>query len=361
MKKIVLTASSDLCSDQRMQRISLALESNDFEVELVGRYLGQAFDASYKSKQIKCFFNSGFLFYAEYNIRLLFYLMSNKFDCLCSVDLDTMLAGATVRKLKNIKWVFDAHEYYEETPELNQRRMLKKFWEWIGRTTVPGVDMAYTVSASLQNVFQKKYERTFKLIRNLPIHSIDSGYNAGSSLLLYQGVLNKGRGLEALILCMKELNGYKLALAGSGDIEKQLKNLVEVNNLSSQVEFYGTVLPSKLKTLTSKAVLGFNLLEGDSLNYYYSLANKYFDYMMAGVPCVTMDFPEYRTLNGQFETSVLVEDLEPRKLSKRIKELLENRSFLQKLSDNSIQAAQMLNWENESNSLVSFYKELLTP
>jgi len=360
MKKIILTASSDLYSDQRMQRISKALHDFGYDVVLVGRYLGRSFEGPYKTVQLKCIFNRGILFYFELNLRVLLFLLTHKYDCLCSVDLDTMLSGWLSSRIKNVRWVFDAHEYYEEAPEVIHRAFIKKFWSKIGLWTVPKTDGAYTVSKSLQELFKTKYSIDFELIRNVPNYHDKADYNVNSKVFLYQGVLNKGRGLEALILCMEELKEYTLLFAGTGDVEEKLKDLVQKKGLNNRVQFLGLISPIKLIELTKTAVLGFNLLEGNSPNYYYSLANKHFDYMMACVPSVSMAFPEYITLNEKYGMSILIDKLEPNELVKHLKVFLNDKELLQKLSTNSRLASKDLNWEMESQKLIKIYQNLLS-
>ena len=74
-----------------------------------------------------------------------------------------------------------------------------------------------------------------------------------------------------------------------------------MKKLAKKVIFKGYVKPKELPKITAKASIGLNLLENKSLNYYYSLANKAFDYIQAEIPAIHMDFPEYRQLNQTYE------------------------------------------------------------
>lgn len=116
-EKIICTVTNDLIYDQRMQRICTSLQKNNFEVELVGRILPDSkeiIQQTFQQKRLKCFFNKGFLFYAEFNIRLLFFLLFTKFDIVCGCDLDTLPAALLAAKIKRKKVVYDAHEYFPE-------------------------------------------------------------------------------------------------------------------------------------------------------------------------------------------------------------------------------------------------------
>ena len=93
-KKIYFTVTTDLTYDQRMIRICSSLAVAGYQVVLVGRKLKSSLplvEKPYSTKRILCFFEKGKLFYAEYNIRLFFFLLFKKMDCICAIDLDTIL------------------------------------------------------------------------------------------------------------------------------------------------------------------------------------------------------------------------------------------------------------------------------
>src|SRR5690625_7829138 len=71
--------------------------------------------------------------------------------------------------------------------------------------------------------------------------------------------------------------------------------------LTDRVVFYGRQEPQDLPDLAAQATIGLNLLRGDSRSYYYSLANRYFDYMHNCLPAIHMDFPEYSLLMQKYQ------------------------------------------------------------
>jgi hypothetical protein len=93
VKKIIFTVTNDLNYDQRMQRICGTLADAGYDVLLVGRKLKTSLPLSKKitsSDLLKCWFNKGKFFYSEFNIRLFFFLLFKKMDCICAIDLDTI-------------------------------------------------------------------------------------------------------------------------------------------------------------------------------------------------------------------------------------------------------------------------------
>lgn len=360
-KRVILTVTNDLNYDQRMQRICRTLSRAGYEVELVGRQLRHSQplkQESYRQKRLCCLFNKGKLFYMEYNLRLWWYLLLSKTDAICAVDLDTIAAVYLAGKPKGCKLVYDAHEYFTEVPEVERRPFVKKVWQWVECTFVPRFDLAYTVSQGLSNLFKEKLHIPFHVIRNLPSAQKGSGPLANTgSFLLYQGALNEGRGLENLLLAMKEIP-VQLKLAGEGDLSAILRKQAEGLQLGSKVQFLGFLHPGELKQTTAQAAIGINLLEPTGKSYYYSLANKFFDYVQAGIPQVCIDFPEYRQVNEQYEVAILVKNTSANEIKSAVERLLNDKTFYSHLQSNCAACAAALNWETEQQKLLALYHEL---
>lgn len=359
-KKVILTVTNDLTTDQRMQRICTSLFHAGYEVVLVGRELNtsKTTDFEYSTKRLKCFFNQGFLFYTEYSIRLFFYLLWQESDAICAIDLDTIVPCVWACRLKDSVLVYDAHEYFTESPELDNRSFVKSVWEKIASYAIPKADLAYTVNHSIADFLKERYAKSFAVVRNLPL--LENINEQEGAFLLYQGVLNKGRGLEELILAMQLIENTNLKIAGRGDIQENLVKLVNQHALESKVEFLGSLKPQKLKELTRSALIGFNLLDGSNKNYYYSLANKFFDYMMAGVPSICMNFPEYKKINDQYNFSILIDELNSTAIAAEVNKLLRDKDELGKIKAACGVARIDLNWKKEEQKLLSLYADLFS-
>ena len=182
----------------------------------------------------------------------------------------------------------------------------------------------------------------------------------GSGLvLLYQGALNAGRGIETLLEAMQHLDNVQLWLAGEGDLSDALRRQAVELGLENKVRFLGYVKPDDLKTLTAQAWLGLNLLENRGLSYYYSLANKFFDCVQAEVPVLTMNFPEYRALNAEHEVAVLLDELSPEAVAGAVRQLLDDPAAYQRLQANCRAAREVWNWEREQEVLLKVWKEVI--
>jgi len=371
-----------------MQRICGSLARNGYRVELVGRELKNSRlleEQSFSQKRLPCYFNKGKLFYAEFNLRLFFYLLFQKSQAICAIDLDTIVAVYFGGKIKGAKLVYDAHEYFPEVPEVIGRPFTQKVWQLVEQIFVQKYDAIYTVTKSIADVFEKLYKVRVEVIRNVTEnreqrteireqktdkrqHTTNnsqlttdtcqlSTVNSLTPFLLYQGALNKGRGLESLIEAMQEVD-INCVIAGEGDLSKELREQVEKLNLQHKVFFTGKLSPLLLKELTANAFIGVNLLENKGLSYYYSLANKFFDYIHAKVPQICINFPEYSRINRDYKVAILIDNLEGNTISQAIKRLSEDTDLYTQLKLNCNSAAAELNWENEEKKLLAIYDKL---
>jgi glycosyltransferase involved in cell wall biosynthesis len=345
-----------------MLRIATSLFRAGNEVLLVGREKRNSpplVNQPFEQKRLKCFFEKGKFFYIEFNIRLFFFLLFQKADCFSAADLDTIGAVVSVAKLKGAKSVFDAHEHFTEVPEVVNRKLIKKIWESAAHFFIPKTNAAYTVCNELAEIFQKEYGKKFAVVRNLPFR-IEQAHTETSNknfTLIYQGALNEGRGLEALLEAMVLLPDVHLHIAGEGDLSESLRLKAASLNLTTRVFFLGYITPKELKLLTDKADIGINLLENKGLSYYYSLANKFFDYIQAGKPSLNMDFPEYAFLNRKYNVSILLKSLNPTEIAESVKHL-QDRNIYTRLHQNCLKAAEDLCWEKEEGILTQIYHDL---
>jgi len=359
-KKIIYcTVTNDLNQDQRMHRIATSLSDNGYEVHVVGSSKIASeplLQMNFGQHRINCWFRRGFLFYMEYNIRLFLYLLVRKMDIVYSVDLDTIMVGVLHKIMKGSKLVYDAHEYFTETPEVVHRPVIKAVWSSIARLCVPRADRAISVSQSLCDVLSDVYGLPFTCLYNVPFRTTEGKEfpTKDKKYILYQGMLNRGRGLREMIEAMEYIDpDYELWLVGIGDIGAELKAISSQSTATDRIHFLGWKSPPELNKITQHATLGLNLLEADGLSYYYSLANKFFDYMHAGVPSINRSFPAYEAIISRYEVGLLLDDLSKTTIADQINGLLNDVEKYTKIQTQCAEANRVFNWQNEEKKLLS--------
>lgn len=359
MKRILLAVTNDINSDQRMWRICSTLHDAGYQVQLVGRLLPQSRPLPhrpYEQHRMRLWFHKGPLFYVEFNIRLFLYALASPVDAYSAVDLDTLPAFFAAARLRSKPLCYDAHEIFTEVPELASGSIKQRIWQKTERLLLPHLKFAYTVNHSLAQWYAQKHGIQMEVVRNMPFKRPFTP-TANEGFILYQGALNAGRGLAELLEAASQLP-TNIVIAGRGDLETEVRSTIGRLNLEHKVQLVGQLDPEALQQLTAKAWLGVNLLEAHSLNYYFSLANKFFDYVQAGVPQLGMDYPEYALLNNEFEVSILLSELNTQAVVNAIHDLWNHPAKYKRLQEQAHLAAQQWTWEAERPKLLGVYERL---
>ncbi len=344
-----------------MIRICTSLSNAGYEVVLVGRKMSASIPLKqmpFQQKRLACWFQKGKLFYAEYNLRLFFYLLFQQMDCICAIDVDTILPCLFISKIKKIKRVYDAHELFCEMKEIVSRPSIYKIWKTIERYAVPQFTAGYTVNQPIAAEFKKMYGVDYGVIRNVPLMKAITAVVRKEKYFLYQGAVNEGRSFETLIPAMKAVD-CTLIICGTGNFIEQATQLVKQHQLQDKIIFKGNIEPDELRLITQQAYIGINLVENNGLSYYLSLANKFFDYIHAGIPQLGSGFPAYKEINNKVNVAVLITDLSPKNIAASLNNLLTDEVMYEALRKNCIKAKEMYNWQKEETTLLAFYKQLL--
>ena len=364
-KKIIVSVTNDLVADNRVHKVCTTLVNMGFDILLAGRRLPQSLPLTprnYSTKRFRLLFKRGPLFYAEYNLRLYCFLLFSNFDVLLSNDLDSLPANFLISTFLKKPLVYDSHEYFTEVPELINRPRVQKIWKWLEQKMVPHIKHAYTVCNSIAKIYSEEYGVPFRVVRNVPIAFTPENQHpkqTTKNIILYQGAVNVGRGLEKAILSMEYIENAELLIVGEGDIKAHLEKLAEGRNLHDKVKFTGKLPLEELSKLTPKADLGLSIEEDLGLNYRYALPNKLFDYIQARVPVLVSNLPEMAAIVNHYKIGEITESLEPEKLAKRITETLNNAEKRKIWKQNLATAAKELTWENEEKVIREIFSVFL--
>ncbi len=364
--KICLSVTSDVATDQRVNKIAQTLKGMGAEVTVIGRKKMNSLPFRTDGITIKLFnlpFSKGPMFYASYNIRAFLYLLGNRFDILVANDLDTLPANFAASRIKRKRLVYDSHEYFTEVPELVGRKWTKKIWETIEQLLLPRILYAITVSDSIARSYYKKYGIRMVTVRNVPLceteeDAHDYSPDIKGKLIIYQGSLNMGRGLELVIRSMRHVPSATFLIAGDGDIAGKLKELTEELGLTDRIRFTGRIPFGELSSYTRRADLGISLEENLGLNYYYALPNKLFDYIKANVPVLVSDFPEMGALVKKYGIGLTTLSRDPEEVAGLINLMLTDKIKIKLWKNNLREAAKELCWEKESEKLIGLYRSV---
>ncbi len=358
--RIILAVINDLAGDQRLHRIASSLHEAGHQVTLVGRLLPDSrplANRPYRTHRFRLPVHKGKLFYLLFNVRLFVWLMGQRAEVITANDLDTLLACWLASRLRGFKLVYDSHELFTEVPELIHRPATRRVWLWLEEWLVPKLRTAYTVNESLAGIFSAKYGVPFRVIRNVPFERPEPSRRPPGRVLMYQGALNVGRGIELMIEAMAHLPEYELRIVGKGDVEHALRARAEG---MGNVHFEGFVPLEQLHQLTCEASLGLSLEEDAGANYHFASPNKVYDYLQARIPALVSDLPEMRRLVETTQCGEVLsnEEREPEKLAARIRAIMEQAGRWQACQEAARKAAPAYVWEREQIGLLAIYEEI---
>lgn len=367
-KHITVLVSNDLQHDQRVAKVCDTLLGMGFRLTLVGRLLPESkpFQRDYEIRRFQLWFQRGALFYAALQVRLFFYLLFKRTDIIVANDLDTLLPAFLIAHMRGKELVYDSHEYFTEAEGLTNRPMPKRVWLAVESFVFPKLKYVFTVNETIANIYRGLYHVPVHVVRNIPrlqhAHSTTDraalGLPADKRIILLQGAfIDPDRGGMELAQSMQFVEGALLLIIGSGRDLENIRDEVKRLHLQEKVRFIGKLPYDELKAYTRAADVGVSLDKPLHLNYAYSLPNKLFDYIHAGVPVLVSDLPELRRLVDQYKLGKIAHQVTPQCIAEALNEMLASPDRAQ-WKANALLAREALNWQRESEVIVAVYEQL---
>jgi glycosyltransferase involved in cell wall biosynthesis len=262
--------------------------------------------------------------------------------------------------------VYDAHEI---STDREGYASFRKIVGWVEKKLMPRTAGTITTTDTRAKFFALAYAVPRPLVlQNRPrltqVPKSDRirqqlGLEEDWPIVVYQGGLQQGRGLERIVDAAQLVDGAYFVFIGGGRLEVPLKEKTARLGLEHKVRFIDTVSLDDLPHYTASADIGVQAIENTCLNHYSTDSNKLFEYMMAGLPIVATNLPEIRKIVQQFNFGLIVPHSNTDFLAQAIRQLVTDVNFRQKLCENAIQARLKFNWEEQENKLVTLYKEVL--
>ena len=362
-KKIILAVTNNLENDQRVNKVASSLSKFGYNVCVLGSKSRPChhYSPGYETKRLNVFFKKGILFYAEINIRFLFYLLFHHADVITANDTDTILPVWIAATIKRIPWVADLHELFPEVPEVTNRKRVKRVWTKIEDLVFPHIRHGYTVCQSIANHYKNKYNIDLGIIRNIPQKKVFTGKKdlfkkqfGNKKVILYQGAVNVGRGIEWAMDAMQYVENAVMIVIGNGDLYPSLSEKAKNPPYAGKVYFLGAMPYNELQPYTESADLGLCLLKHQGLSYYYALPNRIFDFMQARTPIIATGFPEIKKILDDSKTGITVSTEDPAILAEIIRKALDTE-----IDYNTFElAADKYTWENEEKELGKIYNQI---
>ncbi len=363
--KVLITFLGNLNYDTRCKNLFNTLKVNDYEVEFLGfDWLTKDFEPVEGEVTIYKL-HKGILslsFYLKFAWHIKFFLMASRASIIFAEDIYTLPFAVIFGKLKRAKVFYDSRELFGHLAGLKGKKVKQGFWRIVEKLFIKKVDHIITTGKLDSEFLIKKYKVDNPiLLRNLPRyykpeeeHNLRSLFNINPNkkILLYQGVIHQGRGLQPAFKALKEMQNCVLVIIGDGEFEDYYRKLAEEMGVNEQVIFAGKINQDEILSYTKTADIGLSIIENMSLSYYYALPNKLFEYIMAEIPVVVSNLPQMKEIVEKYKVGMVVDIDEPGKLVEVIRQLTENEVLYNKFKENCRTASQELNWENEVKNLL---------
>lgn len=269
-------------------------------------------------------------------------------------------------------FVYDSHEMWRGNYSAVPPTVMRAYQRMYERRGVAASSGLITVSPSILRwlVTEYRYQKPTAIVRNVPTTDADPSVpNAGlrariglderSQILVYGGAVLPYRGIEESIASLNALSeSIHLVIVGYGDETyiDGLRSAARHADLESRVHFLGKVPHAELLGVVGEADVALVCIQPVSPSYRFSLPNKLFESIHAGVPVIASDLPDLAALVREFEIGEVVSEWDAQTLAAAVTRVCENpeqyRSGLRR-------AAKSLTWEAEAKSLLSLYSTVL--
>ncbi|EIU0338582.1 glycosyltransferase [Staphylococcus pseudintermedius] len=289
-----------------------------------------------------------------------------KADIYHSNDLNTLPQGIVCSKLRlhPKPLVYDSHEVQTDRTGYNPERIKK-----IERFLLQFVDtmMVENHTRAQHNEclygFYPQPLYNYSVLYDIeqqPYYNLHEklGLNQNEKILLYQGGLQQGRGLEKLIEAMPMIQEGDLVFVGGGKLTETLKAQAQQSEARDRIFFLDKVPFEKLPQITREAFVGFQVLQNVCFNHYSASSNKLFEYIMAHVPVIACDFPEIKRVVEENEVGIATDTHSSQNIAAAVNHLLQHPELYDRYRANTRRAKMIYNWQNEKQKLLNVYNTL---
>ena len=298
---------------------------------------------------------------------LLAHMVRFRANVVHSHDVNTLPTAWLASRMSRARLVYDAHEISTSREGYDSFRKLVGMVE---KRLMPRADGTITTTDARAKYFARAYQVTRPtVLQNRPrltrcgrTNRIreELGLTEQWPIIVYQGGLQQGRGLEKLIRTAGNVPDAYFVLIGGGRLAHSLSQIIEELELQDRVRIIPTVPLAELPSYTASADIGVQPIENTCLNHYTTDSNKLFEYLIAGLPVVATDFPEIRRIVRKNDVGVLVPANDPTSLAHALNVLVSDGCLREAYAENARSTSATLNWEEQEARLTDLYKKVLS-
>lgn len=270
------------------------------------------------------------------------------------------------KKFKRLgkKVIYDAHEDLPRQIMSKAyipgflRKIISWFTEKFENRIVRKLDGVITATPFIRDRFLKIHPNVTD-VKNLPLVNeltvIKS--DVSNRKVCYVGGLNKVRGVYELVQCLDQCSA-QLILAGDFE-DDHFKNKLFKHPNWKYVDYRGYLNREQIKQVFADSAVGMVTLHPME-NYLDALPVKLFEYMAAGIPVISSDFPLWKSIVENSDCGICVDPLSPQRIAEAVNKILADKERAKQMGENGREAVMKIyNWNFEKETLIKFYKSLV--
>ncbi|TEU22667.1 MAG: glycosyltransferase [Anaerolineales bacterium] len=286
-------------------------------------------------------------------------------------DLNTLLPALIAARINKAKIVYDSHELWIELYPRCAVAWQKRVWQTLERWCIKRVDRVIGINASIAAYMAQLYDvPTPTVVRNCCEYvEVEKGENLlretlhienGTKIVLFIGGITANKGIEEGIKAMGHIDNCVFVIMGfDHGFREQFRQLARDVGVENRVKFAPPVPPDQVVRWAASADIGLVCIRGKGLSYYYSVAQKLWECLMAELPVVVNDLPEMRQLVEHYQVGLVIEqEMRPEAIAAAIRKLIGEERLYRRLQKNTQRLKRECNWENEAAKLLEVYRGL---
>lgn len=363
---VCMVAFVDIDTDARTLNISKTFAKNGLKVVVIGHgdknsiTKDDTYSIDYYKISVKQF-NKTWKRWLDFDRKARIIINDITVKLFIAEDVYSLPAASKGAKLNKSKLIYDSREIYSELGPLSGKKLKqsiikfieKHYIKYVSKIIVTADNDAVYLRAHLTNKIPYLTVKNFPPYNNFVSNNIireKLGISDDNKIILYQGMLLKGRGIEKVIDALRYLNDFVFVILGEGPLRHELEILIKKRNLVNKVFLPWAVPYDQLHKWTCSADIGVSLIEPLSISYEHALPNKIFEYTMARIPTLCSNLPAMAEIINKYDIGKYIDaNASPEEIASSISELIKNKN---KYVSNCEKAASDLSFEHQESSII---------